>query len=155
MSKLFFLLILIILLSTPALADGYNMTNPHCDEGKLYYYGGESVFICQNGVTVPYLTCPYGVNPEANGNYTCNESPNPCVQNPNAPGCQSTDPLSILLFFIIVIIIIAIIFFILRNRKKKETPKNQKKGVKYCSKCGSSNKIEDKFCASCGKELKE
>jgi hypothetical protein len=52
-----------------------------------------------------------------------------------------------------------------KREKKPEKPEEEteekesekyvkKKGIKYCSECGSSNKISDKFCGSCGKKLK-
>jgi preprotein translocase subunit SecG len=40
------------------------------------------------------------------------------------------------------------------EEKEEHKSKKGKSKVKYCSECGSENKIGDKFCENCGKKLK-
>jgi len=38
------------------------------------------------------------------------------------------------------------------NKSKKETPTDEE--LKYCSKCGTQNKIKNLYCINCGEKLK-
>jgi hypothetical protein len=128
MKKLMFALVLIILFISPVLSLAQGMEKPaQCIEGQKYWYGGSKLCTCVNSQITDSncVYCQYGVTTDSNGTYICAESPNPCTNNPNTPGCQSqfTGGSTVLLFFIILIIFIVIFYYIYRKYKKVKRSK--------------------------------
>lgn len=69
---------------------------------------------------------------------------------------QTNNTISPILMIIIGVIILILMFFILRNFKNKShkhRKDRQKQTHNFCSKCGTKNSIDAKFCKKCGKNL--
>jgi len=125
----------------------YKITNPQCDEGKTYWYGGNAIYTCNSGKLEASETCAFGVDWE-NDTPTCirgiivgHEPNTQTLNNPNQGFINGG------LFVLLLILGAAILS---KNKKNNELPTQS---TRFCSKCGSGLNKNSKFCPECGKRV--